>query len=54
MKLFLANISGNLATLGCVVVAGLLAMKGKDGWGWFLVVAVVCQVSYKSTGKKDV
>lgn len=30
------------ATAGaCVVVAAVLAVMGRDGWGWFLLVAVL-------------
>lgn len=25
----------------CAVIAGLLAWKGREGWGWFLLVAAL-------------
>lgn len=25
----------------CVIAAGFIALSGKDGWGWFLVMAVL-------------
>lgn len=30
-----------LATSVCLLVAGYLAGKGLDGWGWFLFVALL-------------
>lgn len=30
-----------LAKAAAVVIAGLLCWRGKDGWGWFLFVAVI-------------
>lgn len=29
------------AFASCLAVAALLAYRGKEGWGWFLVVAVL-------------
>lgn len=31
-----------LFPLLCVVIAGVLAVRGLDGWGWFLFTAVLC------------
>ncbi|WP_105627947.1 hypothetical protein, partial [Cronobacter malonaticus] len=31
-----------LFPLLCVVIAGVLAVRGLDGWGWFLFAAVLC------------
>lgn len=31
-----------LFPLLCVVLAGILAIRGVDGWGWFLFAAVLC------------
>lgn len=36
-----AFVVANLGCLGCVLFAGVLALKGLDGWGWFLLVAVL-------------
>lgn len=33
--------------LFCVIFAGLLAMEGKPGWGWFLFVAALITCSLK-------
>ena len=30
-----------LPSIICAVIAGILALKGADGWGWFLLAAVV-------------
>ena len=34
-------LAANLPAVACVVAAGVLAHGGRDGWGWFLVVAVL-------------
>lgn len=31
----------------CAIFAGILAMEGKSGWGWFLFVAVLIMCSIK-------
>ncbi|EEJ5470881.1 hypothetical protein AU693_003914 [Salmonella enterica subsp. diarizonae] len=31
----------------CAIFAGILAFNGKDGWGWFLFVAVLIMCSIK-------
>lgn len=31
----------------CVIIAGLLAMEAKPGWGWFLFVAALITCSLK-------
>ncbi|EEV5911646.1 TPA: hypothetical protein ACYSGK_004610, partial [Escherichia coli] len=31
-----------LFPLLCVVIAGVLAVRDLNGWGWFLFVAVLC------------
>lgn len=35
----------NLSTLGCVAAATYLVVTGKEGWGWFLFVAVLVHSS---------
>jgi hypothetical protein len=37
VRLLLANLSA----IACFVVAGFLAMEGKDGWDWFLFAALL-------------
>lgn len=29
------------ASTACFIVAGLIALSGNDGWGWFLFVGVL-------------
>ncbi|EHF6669294.1 hypothetical protein J2H33_000234 [Salmonella enterica] len=36
-----------MTPLLCVIFAGLLAMKAKPGWGWFLFVAALIMCSLK-------
>ena len=31
----------NLPSIACVICALILALKNKDGWGWFLFVALL-------------
>lgn len=42
MKYILANLGVNLAALTCIGLAGYLAAKGTDEWGWFLFVGLLC------------
>lgn len=42
MKLFLANLAVNLCALACIGIAGTMVIKGVGGWGWFLLIAVIC------------
>ena len=53
MKIALMNITANLVSLSCVGCAGYLVLKDKDGWGWFLLVALICQGAYRIGNKKD-
>lgn len=41
MKFFLANLSINLVSITCIVMAGLLALQDKGGWCWFLLLGLV-------------
>ncbi|EDZ0945599.1 hypothetical protein GN543_004985 [Salmonella enterica] len=36
-----------MTPLLCVIIAGLLAMEAKPGWGWFLFVAALITCSLK-------
>ncbi|EJP3721845.1 hypothetical protein NUR08_004414 [Salmonella enterica] len=36
-----------MVPLLCVIFAGLLAMEGRSGWGWFLFVAALITCSLK-------
>ena len=31
----------NTCSFVCVIIAGILAFYGKDGWGWFIFLAIV-------------
>ncbi len=37
-------ISFNIVALVCVGFAGYLAIRGSDGWGWFLFCGLLCAV----------
>lgn len=38
----------------CLVIAGLIAIKGHDGWGWFLFAAILTSdITIKTKGGKD-
>ena len=43
MKWLLANIGINLVALLCVGCAAYLLAHGKEGWGWFLFVGLLCE-----------
>lgn len=47
MKFALAIIGINLSALTCVIAAAHLAVNGIEGWGWFLLVAILCAGSVK-------
>lgn len=32
----------NLFSICCVICAACLAANGRDGWGWLLLVALMC------------
>ena len=36
---------------GCASVIGatILAFGGKEGWGWFLLVAILCSTTFETT-----
>ena len=34
-------LAANAVSIACVLSAFLLALKGVDGWGWFLAIAVL-------------
>lgn len=48
MSRFLQFLALEATSIACVVMAGLIALEGKDGWGWFLFIAVMTTVSYRS------
>ena len=54
MQSMLASLGVNLVALGCIGVAGYLAVQSKEGWGWFLFVGLLCagSVSFKSDKSK--
>lgn len=50
-------IATNAVSIVCIAIAAVLAIQEKDGWGWFLFVAVLAGQSIKVTeynkNKKD-
>ena len=34
-----------IASIVCVIAAGIMAVKGQEDWGWFLFVAILIAVS---------
>jgi len=42
---FLRILVMEATSIVCAVFAGLLALNGLDGWGWFLGIAVLSAVS---------
>ena len=52
MKYSLLILSSNIPAITCMGVAGHLASQGKDGWGWFLIVGMICVCSV-TLGKQD-
>lgn len=41
MNIALALLVCNAATITCVIMAGLLGLEGRSGWGWFLLVGLL-------------
>jgi hypothetical protein len=39
----------NAVSIACVIGAVTLASKGTEGWGWFLIVALLCSTTLKTT-----
>ena len=42
MKYLIENFSANIVSLACVGFAGYLMVNDKTGWGWFLLIALLC------------
>lgn len=40
----------NATSIACVISAAVLAYKGTEGWGWFLLIALLSCVNPNSTG----
>jgi len=38
---YLIVIIFTLIILACIGIAGYLVVQGKEGWGWFLFIAVI-------------
>lgn len=53
MSFAIATIAANLASLACVIFAGLLAYQERPGWGWFLFVGLLCAGSVKFGSKSS-
>ncbi len=39
----------NAVSIFCVIGAVILASKEKEGWGWFLLVALLCCATITTT-----
>lgn len=48
MKPALIVLMCSIFPVTCIVVAGTMAVNGISGWGWFLLVALLGGLSYKS------
>lgn len=48
-------LAANLPSLAFVVAAGLIAWHGQDGWGWFILGAILTHSSlrWKSDDDED-
>jgi hypothetical protein len=46
MKAALKMVAANLVSIACVASAVALATRGVGGWGWFLLIAVLCVHSF--------
>lgn len=55
MKDILIILATNISAMLATAFAGLLAYEGKDGWGWFLFVAILltARFTYKQSEKDD-
>lgn len=49
MKDILLVLTAFSVPIACTVFAGLLALRGRNGWGWFLLVALLVCGSVKIT-----
>ena len=45
-----ALLISNLTSIVCVISAAILAIRGTEGWGFFLLVALLAGVYPKSVG----
>ena len=43
---FLFILANNIVALAAVIGATIMAVNRIDGWGWLLLVAVICHTSY--------
>ncbi len=39
----------NAVSIAAVIAAGILAAEGKEGWGWFLFIAVICYTFFDTS-----
>jgi len=53
MKLAFLTVASNLVALACVLFAGKLCLEGKEGWGWFLFIALLTSCWYRTGDKKN-
>lgn len=50
MKYVVCNLAVNAVAITCVCCAAYLAIKRVDGWGWFLLVGMLCTTTLKMAG----
>ena len=50
MKTELLLLLSNATSIACVIAAANLASKGTEGWGWFLLIALLSGVYPNSIG----
>ena len=49
MNPILLLLISNVVSITSVIGAIILASKGTEGWGWFLLVAFLCSTTLKTT-----
>lgn len=44
--------ASNIFSVSCAISAGVLAYRGIDGWGWFLLAGVACYTTLRPSESK--
>ena len=52
MKFILTFLLAEMVAIITAISAGVLAYHGKSGWGWFLAISFISQVTYNNGGKQ--
>lgn len=53
MNMLVAICLSGLVPIVAVIGAVLMALRGVDGWGWFLLVALISGVSFTTKKEKE-